>query len=394
MSSEISTMLGQLEPDTFRENIGWSDDMRQANTRILEAGDDDARIIELLNDWLSRYQPCVFGKAAASLGRISHCVLTPRILSLSDADIGKHIQRKRLEWLQVARTGEKSSFVVTAVAPNLCAALPNETVLLLAKRLASLYLLTDVQPNIVYLEQVFLEIPSFDQQVFEWDAGVNVFFSGADRRWWQDHRIPGGLAFSVNSVGHLVKSNIVTRSAIDLAANLDLPTEERNTRMDSLPSALEFAMQTIAAASDVNGRKATRLCPRPAGVGDPIYRDRTISIRKSLLQYDYRRYEGDYHTDQTIPSEYFRADIARPIDLPNHDLDFTYLLDASEDNFDHVKMGEGRRIRGDHSVGTETTKDNVNPAISSRDRKSNPRKRDIVHMRGRLDLIAQAAGIE
>ena len=83
-------------------------------------------------------------------------------------------------------------------------------------------------------------------------AGVNVFAAAADGRRWQDHRIPGGLGFSVNSVGHLVKSKIMQTALRDFRqiigeTSAPFPT----TPVGSLPSALEFAMRTIHGAVPV-----------------------------------------------------------------------------------------------------------------------------------------------
>ena len=57
-----------------------------------------------------------------------------------------------------------------------------------------------------YLERVQLEQPDKQHRTWECPASVNYFSAQGDKRWWQDHRFPAGLAFSVNSVGHMVKS--------------------------------------------------------------------------------------------------------------------------------------------------------------------------------------------
>jgi hypothetical protein len=64
-----------------------------------------------------------------------------------------------------------------------------------------------------------------------------------------------------------------------------------------------------------------------------------------LADKNYCEYTGKYHTDITIPSEYFRADVLRPDGLPTHELDFTYLFDKSLDNPDFDRMGHGVPIR-------------------------------------------------
>jgi hypothetical protein len=76
----------------------------------------------------------------------------------------------------------------------------------LALRLCSLYLLEEVAPDRIFLDEIWLEKPGRDATTWRWHAGVNSFRAQGDGRWWQDHLMPGGIAFSVNSVGHMVKS--------------------------------------------------------------------------------------------------------------------------------------------------------------------------------------------
>lgn len=63
----------------------------------------------------------------------------------------------------------------------------------LAQQLCSLYLLNEVDVDRIYHEEIFLEQPGADCRMWQWMAGVNYFCTNGDGRWWQDHRIPGGL---------------------------------------------------------------------------------------------------------------------------------------------------------------------------------------------------------
>jgi len=69
---------------------------------------------------------------------------------------------------------------------------------------------------------------------------------------------------------------------------------------------------------------------------------------------DYCTYLGHYHTDVTLPSEYFRDDVQRPADLPAHHLDFTYLFEKSLENPDHILMGSGLQIQEDSEIGAHS----------------------------------------
>jgi hypothetical protein len=70
-----------------------------------------------------------------------------------------------------------------------------------------------------------------------------------------------------------------------------------------------------------------------------------------------REYQGHYHTDITLPSEYFRPDVERPGDLGLHTLDFTYIYEKDIDNPDHFTMGVGERVREGEPVRAETDRD-------------------------------------
>jgi len=57
---------------------------------------------------------------------------------------------------------------------------------------------------------------------------------------------------------------------------------------------------------------------------------------------NYCTYQGYYHTDQTLPIEYFTPAVERPNSVSPHTLDFTYLFVADVDNPDFTVTGEGR----------------------------------------------------
>jgi len=97
--------------------------------------------------------------------------------------------------------------------------------------------------------------------------------------------------------------------------------------------------------------KATFLVPMEAASGEsrPAC---PINLSAMLSGFDYCAYKGFYHTDYSIPSEYFLPDVARSKGIEARDLDFTYLFHKDLDNPDHDRMGEGRRIRADERQAT------------------------------------------
>jgi hypothetical protein len=205
-------------------------------------------------------------------------------------------------------------------------------------------LLDECEEDHILYDDIFLEKPGNARVTWKWKTGVNYFSAQGDGRWWTDHRMPGGMAFSVNSVGHMVKSGRLKDYMEKLNADLGVTDETWNaSRVDSLPKALVFAMKTIANAADTLSGKATELLPTQE-IDSKI--ECPVDLPPDLKGKSHCVYRGHYHTDYTIPSEYFTPDVARPVATPEHRLDFTYLFDERTENPAHVTMGQGQRTRG------------------------------------------------
>lgn len=312
--------------------------------RTLAPGVSDEIATTALSEWLSKFQPCLFGRIAAKQGLISYCLLREEDLLASDEVVSDRIQKARLEWIRRGWRGESSAFVIAVLSQRLAGATPSMAVQEIARRICGLYLLREIQMDQVYLDEIFLEQPGRQHTCWKWVAGVNYFSAQADKRWWQDHRIPVGMAFSVNSVGHMVKAGRLTQALHHLERAMgNAPSDFRSAKIETLDKALEMAMRTIDLASDAPSGKATNLLPRPEKPGDDL--PCPVKLPAFLEGNDHCRYGGLYHTDVTVPGAYFRPDVDRPADLPLHVLDFTYLFDQSLDNPDHLLMGSGLQIR-------------------------------------------------
>jgi hypothetical protein len=150
------------------------------------------------------------------------------------------------------------------------------------------------------------------------------------------------MAFSVNSVGHMAKASGIAKVMNELNSAVGISNEDYvASKIDSLDEALEFAMRTIALASDSVSGKATELINVDTGEQTKC----PIKLPKQLEGKSCKQYRGHYHTDITIPSEYFLPNVERPESLPSHSLDFTYLFDSSINNPDYIRMAKGRQIR-------------------------------------------------
>jgi hypothetical protein len=348
MPKSLAAAFSRLTPDPWRARVGFSAEVETASRRLFAAQASEVDREAALSEWLQKYQPCLFGRIAAKGGFLSYCILTEEDLASSDESICDKIQEARLKWTRAGFEGRKSGFVILAVSERIATALPDEATKELALGLCSLYLLEDVTPDRIFLDEIWLEKPGRDATTWRWNAGVNYFCTQGDGRWWQDHRIPGGMAFSVNSVGHMVKSDILARGMIELERATGAPPEAYvPSKVDSLGKALDLAMRTINNASDAVSGKATRLLPIPTDdAGRPVATC-PVPLQPMLTDKNFCEYWGGYHTDYTVPSEYFRPDVERSAGLPEHLLDFTYIFHKSIDNPDHTTTGEGRRIRID-----------------------------------------------
>jgi hypothetical protein len=346
MTNSVAHYLSQLRLDDWRKTAGFSSDVEIANQKLFDPQISEAESIQILREWLQKYQPCLFGRIAAKLGSISYCVLSENDLQQSDEVIKEKIQKARLEWTRDGFEGRKSGFVILAVSPLIANAIPSPEMRELARRLCYLYLETEIQVDNIHLEQIYLQKPGPLQTTWKWYAGVNYFSAQGDNRWWHDHRIPGGMAFSVNSVGHLVKSGMIANVMEELEKLTGSPNEGYpDTKVDSLDKALDLAMRTINLAANAVSGKATELLPLPFDRSELLLPECPVKLSLVVADKNFCEYRGYYHTDYTLPSEYFRPEIERPKDIKVHSLDFTYLFDKSLDNPDFKLMGEGYRIR-------------------------------------------------
>jgi len=354
MPDDLQALMSRLEKDPWRQEHAFTPEVSVANDKLFATTSDDAAV-GVMSEWLAKYQPCLFGRIAAKREQLSYCVLREDDLRHGDESVRDKIQRCRRQWTAEGFYGQRSGFIVFLISQRIAEAAPNESMLAVARSVAELYLLQDIAPDQIYLDELFLETPTSPVAAWRWAAGVNYFCAQGDGRWWHDHRIPGGMAFSVNSVGHMAKSGKLAESLSDLAADLDL---EDLASIDKQPvaslfKALELAMMTIDRAAATESGKATRLLPLPPDHRElPVF-PCPVQLPKPLEDKNYCTYGGYYHTDVTLPREYFAPDIQRPQQQEQLSLDFTYLFDDSLDNPDFIRMGKGLRIRESEDLSRE-----------------------------------------
>ena len=341
---DIANQVELLNDDPWRSAVGFSPEVAE----ILEASQDpsasDETIIQSLDSWIAKHQPWLFGRVAAKKGFLQYCILREEHLLTSDEVVKNKIQSARLAWKRRGFVGEASGFVIAVISRRLAWATPGDSVLAIAKRIASLYLLEEIDTDKIYVDRLHLELPDRNRTIWEWLMGANYFSAQGDQRWWHDHRFPAGMAFSMNSVGHMVKAGRLSLALHDFATAMGTNNDDfESPKLESLEKALEFAMRTISLASPRPSERATELMPLPADLSS--YPRCPVELPAALADKNYCKYLGRYHTDITLPSEYFGTDVSRPDDLPIHELDFTYLFDKSLDDPDFDRMGRGIQIR-------------------------------------------------
>lgn len=356
MSQDVSSLLSKMRNDQWRQNVGFSQEMEHVQLTLLNDRSSYEECRYVLNQWIQHHQTCLFGRIGAKLGLISYCILKESDLQADDHVIGDKIQEARTLWTKEGYEGKKSAFVILCISPKIVFGIPDETMNELARKLCSLYLMEEVTNDRIFLDQIFLEKPGQSKTTWMWDTGVNYFCSQGDRRWWQDHRIPGGMAFSVNSVGHMIKSGVIAKKMNELEEILAAPSEDLvGSRIDSTGAALQYAMLTIDNATEAVSGKATRLLPLPGDLSQLPVLECPITLPNALKGKNFCEYSGYYHTDMTLPSEYFMKDVERPASIQSHSLDFSYLF-AKEGDPDRARLLFGRRIRAG-APGTGTAAD-------------------------------------
>lgn len=346
MALEVRALLNSLSHDKWRRQEGFSLDIETANRELFQCSHREAAA-GIINDWIAHNQPCLFGRLAAKVGLLSHCVLTEEDLLGREQDLLNKIQTARTEWKRDGLLGKKSGFIISVISEKIACSVPDAAIKALASHICSLYLLDEVHSDQIRLDDLLLEMPSPLRTTWKWDTGVNYFSSHGDKRWWHDHRFPGGIAFSVNSIGHMVKSGLMARHISDLAKLMGAPEQGLiPTRIDSPEDALAYAMLTIDNASDAVSGRATELLALPANPQEMPLAKCPTKLPKIVEDKNFCEYRGYYHTDYTLPSEYFRSDVERPSDLCPHRLDFTYLFDNDPLSADRLRLKDGVRVRG------------------------------------------------
>lgn len=337
-----SELFARLSGDAWRISHPFSDDMLRANALLHNTAATEEEMAECVRLWCLRWQPCQFGKVAASERRIHFCFLTEQAVSTwSDEEIAEKIGEEKQLWKQRAAfdlTRGAHSFVLVVGSPRVAFAGPDQHLRAFSERILELAGWGPGRPgarrnNAVTSDYLYLKHPS-GANFFGFRFNVDFFASAADGRWWHDHRFPGGITFTANSTGHMIAAREWYQGKNDgrmwalkqamLTINNAMPT-----RGTAGPDPLEQGRVTWLRSLDAEGK--------------PLVPDSKCPLAKipvTLEGKDWTRYEGVLHTDHAIREEFFLDRQVAPTASKPYLMDFTYLFDEGNPEFVQFTGGE------------------------------------------------------
>jgi hypothetical protein len=325
----LGELFKGLNLDRWRNESanGFTDEMMAVNRVLNHPYANDTQRREALEPWLQRHQSCIFGRLAAAQGAMDFCFLTHDDLLDGDDGIRKKIREAKIFWKHRALRGEaKHGFMIVFCDNKVALANPDEALYRFALHLQELAGWSGrphINDNHIVDEWLYLRHPE-TKKILKFTFSVDFFAAAGDRRWWHDHRAPGGIAFTANSLGHMAKQQ-----------------EWYGRRTDRTEWALRTAMNTIdnAATKDSAQRHI------PYAPATYLLRNRpdmrpytwTAASKPSDLERlhgaDCGTYGGYLHTDHAVREEFFRADVEPQYRERAYMMDFAYIFDPSNPDF-------------------------------------------------------------
>ncbi|MFN3686642.1 hypothetical protein [Salinarimonas sp.] len=293
---------------------GFSPDIDVCHDVVLDPERPVQERYEALLAWLSRNQPCLFGRFAARGLRgldIDVAWLDDTDIALGDEHLRFKIQSLRRAWKREASQGRAHGFLVMLNSVKLAHALPGAALVDICRRFADLYFVefAPVDVDVIYTEAV----PLRRNRLSLFRGGANLFYTGAHGTANHDRRVPGGILLSINSVGHWANTQVANGQASDLSEAVD--------------RVMDLALRSIGngGIGMSPGRSCTWLnresCPRRLARRRPL----TGLPRSIPDDHSQTFYSGLYHTDVLVPDVVTRdVDFSRTDNLWER-LEFTYI---------------------------------------------------------------------
>src|SRR6185436_18002432 len=334
MQSQLSEMLLDLkfhgDEDRFRKTHAFSEDIEAAHAILFNPRYDKWKKLEAYRKWVVNGQPCLFGKAAARTKSVFICILEEHeILRMrrGDDDLRETIQDHRQAWKRCALEGGFSSFMVLLLSKSLVDKEPGDKLKEISRRLLELYM--EVEPiddDTIVPQREYVFLRTGPKTFLKFGTLPNVFCAQGDRRWWHDHRTPGGVMITSNALGHFELSR---------AASFEITNKETTHGLDN-------AMRTIKNAFGSEKKiKGLTHCPATRLVAREPSEDTPIREASDLYSYSPSHYHGFFHTDHLVPSVFFSKERDQKNLQEYDDLSFRYIYDPVGDPQDHKELMTG-----------------------------------------------------
>lgn len=341
----INELYTRLNGDRWRTQNPFNDDIKAANELLHNSSAFPDELTECLRKWCQLKQPCQFGKIAAKEGRIHFCVLTDNAVAhWSDEAISDHIASDQKLWKQRAAfdiTNATHSFVLVVASPKVALAAPDEHLKEFSNAILKLSgwsigrhrLARPV--NEVSSGYLYLRNPK-DNGLYGFQFNIDFFACAGHGRWWHDHRFPGGIAFTANSLGHMRayrdwygKGSDTEWAVLQAMITIDNADKNRIVTTDRAKQPDPEGRSTWLARVSPEGT------PRVRNLASPL-----ATTPDRLEGKDWTKYEGYLHTDHAVREEFFQdRDIPPNINRP-YVMDFTYIFDQSQPDFAEFTGGK------------------------------------------------------
>jgi hypothetical protein len=316
--------------------------MLQANALLHNTAATEEEMADCLALWCQHWQPCQFGRAAAKQGRIHFCLLREEAVSAwSDEEIAEKIGEEKQLWKQRAACDPERaahSLIIVVASLRVALAPPDQHLRAFSDRILELAgweadRRGARRRNTITSDFLYLKNP-LDGGFYGFRFNVDFFACAGDGRWWHDHRFPGGIAFTANSTGHMMRFRDWYQAkehseSWGLKQAMLTIQNAKPTRSTDSSDPLEQGRVTWLRPLDALGKPLVDNIPCPLA-----------HVPATLEGKDWTRYEGVLHTDHAIREEFFLDREVAPTASRPYLLDFTYLYDDKQRDFEEFTRGE------------------------------------------------------
>jgi len=338
----VAELFTLLSGDVWRVTHSFSADMLQANALLHNTSATEDEMAECLALWCQYRQPCQFGRAAAKQGRIHFCFLREVAVSeWSDDEIAEKIGEEKQLWKQRAACEPERaahSLVIVVASPRVALAAPDQHLRAFSDRILEL---AGWEPdrrgvrrrNTLTSDFLYLKNPS-DGGFYGFRFNADFFACAGDGRWWHDHRFPGGIAFTANSTGHMMRFRDWYQArdqneSWGLKQAMFTIQNAAPTKLTDSSDPLEQGRVTWLRPLDAKGKPLVDNVPCPLA-----------NVPTMLKGKDWTRYEGLLHTDHAVREEFFFDREVAPTASRPYLMDFTYLYDSKLGDFEEFSRGK------------------------------------------------------